>query len=84
MASSYPPHLAYARVSWQRELRFDGRKARCDGEVEVRGPAQLLRTSALSASLATPIDLRAYLLLLAVGGGSNPSRIGRVAGKPLI
>ena len=61
MASSYPPHLAYARVSWQRELRFDGRTASCDGAVEVRGPAQLLRTSALRASLATPVDLRADL-----------------------
>lgn len=55
LAQQVPRQAAVATVSWRQGLEFDGQILRCQEDVTVRGPTQLLRCPTLSLTLDRPI-----------------------------
>lgn len=57
LANRYPQDAAFAYVTWQHGLNFNGNTITCEQNVQVRGPAQLVSADRLSIRLSNPIDL---------------------------
>ena len=66
LANHMPGHLAVGFVGWRDRLVFDGSQLRAEGHVELRGPAQLVRCSTLSAEMSRRVPL------VAARGGRLP------------
>ncbi len=55
IAERFTGRAAVGFINWQQSCSFDGREVRADGEVELRGPSQLMRCASVVGELSQPI-----------------------------
>lgn len=57
VAQQFAGRPAVGYLNWQDSLSFDGSSVRADGDVEVRGPSQLIRCASVVGQLSKPIRM---------------------------
>jgi hypothetical protein len=57
LAKQFAGRPAVGYLNWQHSLSFDGAAVRADGNVELRGPSQLIRCASVVGQLSKPVRM---------------------------